>query len=117
MSATDLAELVLTGGLLTGIGDTCARPLVSGGQRGRLRLVALRRAPRARRAAAEAALDDPTFARERIEAAVSDVRVRVRATIDPNAHAQRVDLAWTLELDEATHGHPRWRLVDRSAVS
>jgi hypothetical protein len=53
-----IAEWVLTGGLLAGIGYMCVRSLVSGGRRGRLRLVAPRRAPRARRAAAEAALDE-----------------------------------------------------------
>jgi hypothetical protein len=73
VSATEIAEWVLSGGLLVGIGYTCARSLVSGGQRGRLRLIARRRAPRARRAAVEAALDDPVFAPERIEASVATI--------------------------------------------
>ena len=83
------------GGVLAGVGHTCVRSLAAGGRRGRLRAIALRRAPRARRAAAEAALDDPAFAPERIEAAVEAI----------------LPLVWTLELDETTHAHPRWRLA------
>jgi hypothetical protein len=68
-----VAEWVLTGGLLAGIGYVFLRSVVSGGRRGRLRLLALRRAPRARRTAEQAALDDPVFAPERIEATVVDM--------------------------------------------
>ena len=68
-----IAEWVLTGGLLAGIGYTCVRSLASSGRRGRLHVMALRRAPRARRAATEAALDDPVFAPQRIEAAVTSI--------------------------------------------
>jgi hypothetical protein len=60
----------MSGGVLAGVGYTCARSLAAGG---RLRAIALRRAPRARRAATEAALDDPAFAPERIEAAVEAI--------------------------------------------
>lgn len=38
-----IAEWVLTGGLLAGIGYMCVRSLVSGGRRGRPQLLALRR--------------------------------------------------------------------------
>jgi hypothetical protein len=63
----------MSGGVLAGVGYTCARSLAAGGRRGRLRAIVLRRAPRARRAATEAALDDPAFAPERIEAAVEAI--------------------------------------------
>ncbi|MGZ4167897.1 MAG: hypothetical protein ACXVR1_07000 [Solirubrobacteraceae bacterium] len=48
-----------------------------------------------------------------------EVRVRVRAAAwtdglvraSDDRAARRLELAWTLALDEATHGHPRWRLT------
>ncbi len=74
------------------VGYTGLRSLVSGGQRGRLRLVALRRAPRARRAAQEAALDDPAFAPEHIEAAVSKMLPRVLRNFGELAGRPHVDI-------------------------
>jgi hypothetical protein len=83
---------VLSGGLLAGIGYTFVRWVVSGGQRGRLRLAALRRAPRARRAAEEAALDDPAFAPEHIEAAVTKMLPRVLRDFGKLAGRPHVDI-------------------------
>ena len=54
-----------------------------------------------------------------------DVRVRVnaaswtdgQANAGEDRHPQRLDLVWTLELDEATHQHPRWRLTHSADAS
>jgi hypothetical protein len=89
VAATEIAEWVLSGGLLAGIGYTAARSLIGTGQRGRLRLTALRRAPRARRAAMEAALDDPAFAPERIQASVTEI-LDVAAAVWANRSDRRV---------------------------
>ena len=133
-----IAEWVLTGGLLAGIGYTCVRSLVSGGRRGRLSVLALRRAPPARRAAEQAALDDPAFTPERIEAAVAQMlgdvlgpdaqlvgRPRVdilgvinraresedRVVVRVRARSQRgaIDERWTL-----AHRAARWRLLTQA---
>ena len=87
-----VAEWVLTGGLLAGIGYVFLRSVVSGSRRGRLRLLALRRAPRARRAAEQAALDDPAFAPERIEAAVAGMLPDVLGRHADLAGRPRVDI-------------------------
>jgi hypothetical protein len=92
VSATAIGEWVLSGGLLVGIGYTCVRSLASEGRRGRLRLLALRRAPRARRAAEEAALDDPAFAPEHIEAAVREMLPRVLRRFGDLSGGPRVDI-------------------------
>lgn len=92
MPATEIAEWVLSGGLLAGIGITFVRSLASGGRRGRLRLIAWRRAPRARRAAVEAALDDPRFAPQRIEAAVGEMLRQVLGDEAQVAGRPRVDI-------------------------
>lgn len=73
MSVTDIGEWVLSAALLVGIGALCVRELVSGGRRGRLHLLAAVRAPRARRAAIQASVQDPVFDPERIEAAVTTI--------------------------------------------
>jgi hypothetical protein len=73
VSATTIAEWVFAVALLVAIGLVWVRSVISSGDRGRLRLIAWRRAPRVRRAAVEAALDDDAFAPERIEAAVDEI--------------------------------------------
>jgi hypothetical protein len=40
-----------------------------------------------------------------------EVRLRVRATLSPERRPRRLDLVWTLALDEAARGQPRWRLA------
>jgi hypothetical protein len=92
VSATHIAEWVLSGGLLAGIGYAFVRSAVSSGLRGRLRLVALRRAPQGRRAATEAALDDPAFAPERIEASVSAILPRLLGDRGRLSGRPRVDI-------------------------
>jgi hypothetical protein len=92
VSATHIAEWVLSGGLLAGIGYAFVRSVVSSGLRGRLRLVALRRAPLGRRAATEAALDDPAFAPERIEASVSAILPRLLGDRGRLSGRPRVDI-------------------------
>ncbi len=92
MSATHIAEWVLSGGLLAGIGVAFVRSVVSSGLRGRLRLVALRRAPQGRRAATEAALDDRAFAPERIEASVSAILPRLLGHRGRLSGRPRVDI-------------------------
>lgn len=90
MPATEIAEWVLSGGLLVGIGYTCLRWLASGGRRGQLRLLAFRRAPRARRAATQASLEDPVFAPEHIEAAVTTI-LKLTETLWQGAPARGLD--------------------------
>ncbi len=92
MSATAIAEWVFAIGLLVTIGIVWARSVVSTGRRGRLRLIARRRAPRGRRAATEAALDDPAFAPERIEAAVAATLPQVLGDEGHVAGRPRVDI-------------------------
>jgi hypothetical protein len=93
-----IAEWVLTGGLLAGIGYVFLRSVVSGGQRGRLRVMALRRAPRARRAAVQASLDDPVFAPERVESAVARI-------------LELTEALWHHGPERALHGRPDERVI------
>lgn len=52
-----------------------------------------------------------------------EVRVRAATWSDTHFHAdddrrpRGLDLIWTLALDETPHAHPRWRLIDSTAVS
>jgi hypothetical protein len=52
-----------------------------------------------------------------------NVRVRAAAWTDDDVRAgddretRRLDLVWTLGLDEATHDHPRWRLAGSADAS
>lgn len=92
MSATTIAEWVFAVGLLVALGVVWVRSVVASGLRGRLRLMAWRRGPRARRAAMAAALDDPAFAPERIEAAVREILPQVLSSAGRVAGRARVDI-------------------------
>lgn len=73
MSVVEIGEWVLSGGVLAAVGWQFGRFVIDEERRARLHVGALRRAPRARRAATEAALDDPMFEPERIQAAVTEI--------------------------------------------
>jgi hypothetical protein len=91
-----IAEWVLTGGLLAGISYMCVGSLVSGGRRGHLHVppqVEVRVAVRA--------------------AAWADGRVQP----GEDRRTRRLELVWTLELDDAAHAHPRWRLSHSADAS
>lgn len=169
MPATETAEWVLSEGLLVGIGYTCVRSRVSGGQRGRpwercsVRSLVTRPtwpaghaltssgSSTARTTPSPAELTDPdarplrgvqdlSIADDRFEPLLIEAAVRhigeareqssdgsdapllavasgagAHALSFPSTgagrHARRLELVWTLELDEATHRHPRWRLT------
>jgi hypothetical protein len=66
-----VAEWVVSGGLLVGIGATAVRAAVSTERRAQLRVLTRVRARRAERAAAAASIDDPVFSPENIRASVT----------------------------------------------
>jgi hypothetical protein len=70
VSAGDVAEWVLSGGLLVGIGATAVRAAVSTEHRAQLRVLTRLRAKRAERAAVAASISDPVFSPEAIRASV-----------------------------------------------
>lgn len=130
MSATAIAEWVLAAGVLVTVGVVWARFMVSSGRRGRLHLMAWRRAPLGRRTATRAALDDPVFAPERIEAAVAMIlpqqlgrhaRVAGRPRVDilgvvnrQRDSEDRVVVRVRADVDRGAtaHGLPRRGLID-----
>jgi hypothetical protein len=69
----EVAEWVVSGGVLVAVTATCARATLNAERRARLRLGARRRYRRAERAAVEASLDDPAFAPDAIRAAVKTI--------------------------------------------
>jgi hypothetical protein len=92
VSPSAIAEWVFAVALLITFGVVWVRSVISGGRRGRLRLMARRRAPRARLAAVEAALDDPAFAPERIEGAVAEILPQVLGNTGRVEGRPRIDI-------------------------
>jgi predicted lipid-binding transport protein (Tim44 family) len=73
MGGSEILEWTLSGGILAVIGWTFVRSTLDTERRARLRLRARRRAPRAERAALEAALDDPVFSPELVHDSVKTI--------------------------------------------
>lgn len=73
MPVVEIAEWVISGGVLVAVTATCARAAMNAERRAQLRLGARRRHKRAERAAVEASLDDPAFSPDAIHAAVKTI--------------------------------------------
>ena len=73
MGIGEIAELVVSGGVLVAVMATFARSAFNAEKRAALRLGARRRDRRAERTAVEASLDDPAFSPDSIRAAVKTI--------------------------------------------
>jgi hypothetical protein len=95
VAVVEIAEWVISGGVLVAVSATFARSALNAERRAALRLGVRRRHKRAERVAVEASLDDPAFSPDAIRAAVKTIAalgVAVSDGDEPQALRGRRDI-------------------------